>query len=177
MAQTSKELVVQVSGGGTHIVSDISPLGAYDTKMGAGFSGGVGLRLGQHFSFRADVAYGKGEIQLSGTSIGADLTRMNGSAIAQIDLTSKSFRPYVLIGGGLTMLNQHTGDDPKQTVGHVVSGLGVSYRLGGSGASIFGEGRLYVSQPRGLVGNSSNAARVLFDAGFGAGLSYTFPWK
>lgn len=175
MAQDSKELVIQVRGGGLASLAPLDRNGAWDTKMSASFSGGVGLRVVDRLVARVDVAYAASPIQFRGADFNADLTRLFASAMAQIQFPrSSGLNPYFLLGGGITFLNQHTTADPKKQAGHAVGGAGVAYRLGGGGLSILAEGRVYVYQARGMVGSSLENPRVLWDGSFGAGLSYAF---
>lgn len=175
MAQESGTVTIQATGGGVHGLAKLDPNGIYDTKTGLGLSGSVGYQVIRTLVARADVNYSKGAIRASGSDYGADLNRVFASVMAQLQSPSSSgLNPYLLIGGGLTLLNQHTTIEPKKTLAHGVGGAGLAYQLGKSGVSILVEGKVYLYEARGMVGNSSDQQRVQFDASFGGGLSYAF---
>jgi hypothetical protein len=174
-AQEAGTVTLQATGGGVHGLAKLDPNGIYDTKTGLGLSGSVGYQVIRSLVARADVSFSKGAIRASGADYGADLNRVFVSAMAQLQSPSASgLNPYLLIGGGVTLLNQHATIEPKKTLAHGVGGAGLAYQLGKSGVSILAEGKVYLYQARGLVGNSADQQRVQFDASFGGGLSYAF---
>lgn len=174
-AQDTRELIIQVNGGGLAGLANLDRSGGYDTKASVSFSGGLGLKLVDRLVVRAEAAYASTPIRFQGADIDADFTRLFASLIAQIQYPRPSgLNPYVLLGGGGAFIDQHSTPDPKKTVAHFLTGLGIGYRLGGSGLSVLAEGRMYMYQPRGLVGGAVHEPRVMWDGAFGAGLSYAF---
>ena len=171
-AQGTHQVTLQVGAGGLHGLAKLDRSGAWDTKTGVSIFGSAGIQLGNNLVVRADVDYAKTPIQFQSADFGLDLTRVFASAVAQLQLPSGSLNKYLLVGGGAAFLNQHTSADPKQTVGTGIGGAGLAYQFGKSGVSLLAEGRLYVYQTRGLIGNQTGAPKVQFDASFGGGLSY-----
>lgn len=101
---------------------------------------------------------------------------MFGSALFEIrPLPESALRPYILAGGGVGFLNQHTTVKRKQTRGLLVGGLGLGYRVGSTPLSITLESKVYLYQAKGLIGSALSDSRVQADALFGLGLSYGIP--
>ena len=174
-AQDTRELFFQVNGGGLRSLSTLDRGGIYDTKTGAGFSGSLGVKIVNRLAVRADLSYAKTAIRFSGAEFGADFDRVFASLVAQLQFPSENgLNPYVLAGGGAAFLNQHATVDPKKTVGHFVGGTGLAYRIGKTGLSVLGETRVFLHQPRGLLGNALSDQRVQWDLFFGFGVSYAF---
>jgi hypothetical protein len=171
-ARGGHQVTLQVAAGGLHGLAKLDRTGAWDTKTGVSIFGSAGVQLAPNLVVRADVDYGKTPIRFQGGDFGLDLTRLFASAVAQLQLPSGSLNKYLLVGGGAAFLNQHTTIDPKQTVGTGIGGAGLAYQFGKSGVALLAEGRLYVYQTRGLIGNQTGAPKVQFDASFGGGLSY-----
>jgi hypothetical protein len=175
-AQDSREIMLFANAGGTRSLTSLDRNNVYDTGTGVGFGGGIGVKVIDRLVMRADVNYARTPVAFHGADLDTDLDRLALSLIAQIQFPSASgLNPYVLAGAGALFLDQHATVDPKKTLGHFLTGLGLGYRLGGSGVSIFTDGRLYMYQPRGLVGGDRHEARFQADFLFSAGLSYALP--
>ena len=176
-AQDSRELVLQVNGGAIHGLASIDRNRVYDTETGLSLSGSLGVKVIDRLVARADVNYAKTPLRFHGAELGSDIDRLFASLIAQIQFPGSSgLNPYVLAGGGAVFLNQHATTDPKKTVAHFLTGLGLGYRIGQTGVSMHAEGRVYLYQPRGLVGGDRDESRFQGDLAFSAGLSYAIPF-
>jgi hypothetical protein len=171
-AQGAHQVTLHVGAGGLHALAKLDRSGAWGTNSGVSVFGSAGIQLAENLVVRADVDWARSEIQFQGVDFGFHLSRIFATAIAQVQLPSGSLNKYLLVGGGAAFLNQHTSADPKQTVGTGIGGAGVAYQLGKSGVSLLAEGRVYLYQTRGVIGNQTGAPRVLWDASLGGGLSY-----
>jgi hypothetical protein len=171
-AQGAHQVTLHVGAGALHALAKLDRSGAWGTNSGVSIFGSAGIQLAENLVVRADVDWARSEIQFQGVDYGFHLSRIFATAIAQVQLPSGSLNKYLLVGGGAAFLNQHTSADPKQTVGTGIGGAGVAYQLGKSGVSLLAEGRVYLYQTRGVIGNQTGAPRVLWDASFGGGLSY-----
>jgi hypothetical protein len=175
-AQGSRELVIQATAGGLHGLASFNPRGVYDTRTSLGLSGAVGVKVVDRLVARGDLAYSKSPIEFHGAEIGADFTKVFGTALFEIrPLPESALMPYILAGGGVGFLNQHTTAKPKQTRGLVAGGLGLGYRVGSTPLSITLESKVYLYQAKGLIGSALSDSRVQADALFGVGLSYGIP--
>jgi hypothetical protein len=172
-AQATTTFVLQGGGGGLSPVTDLDRGHIYRTKTGMNLSAGAGIGVGERLAFRLDAAYSKSPVQFQGADAGFDFTRLFTSVVAQFQFPQDSgLMPFVLVGGGLSFINQNSTADPKKTTGHGMIGAGIGYRMS-SGLTIFAEGRGYGYQPNGIMQNGSEN-RFLADLTFGAGLSYAF---
>jgi hypothetical protein len=177
-AQGSRELVIQATAGGLHGLASFNRHGVYDANASLGLSGAVGVEIVDKLVVRGDVAYSKSPLEFHGAEIGSDFTKVFGSVLFEIrPLPAAAFRPYLLAGGGVGFLNQHTTANPKQTRGLAVGGLGLGYRVGSAPLSLNLESKVYLYQAKGLVGSAHSESRVQADALFGVGLSYGIPLR
>jgi opacity protein-like surface antigen len=175
-AQESREIMLFANAGGMRSLTSLDRNNVYDSGTGLGIGGGLGLQLIDRLVVRADFNYSKTPVTFQGIELDSDFDRLALSLIAQIQFPSAGgLNPYVLAGAGALFLDQHTTVDPKKTLGHFLTGVGLGYRLGGSGLSLFTDGRLYMYQPRGLVGGDRDETRFQADVLFSAGLSYALP--
>lgn len=174
LAQPGGRLFVRAHGGGVESLSSLHSNEVYAARTGPAIGGGLGYRVTEIFSVRAEVTRSVAPIDFQGADFGADLTRTYASLVAEFALPRERVRPYLLTGLGATVLRQPHPENDTPTFQHWVGGAGVEFGLGTGGLALLAESRLHVYQARGLVGSPVSDPRVMADASLAAGLLWRF---
>lgn len=174
VAQSAGGISIRAYGSGLSTLSSMDLNQVYDAKFGTGFGGGLGYRVTDIFTVRADANATSAELQARGVDQGSNLDRTFVSAIAQFQLPRDRIRPYLMTGLGAVRRTHEGSATTERWDGHWLAGLGIDVPVGGSGLSVAAESRMYVYQTKGLVNNPVSQKRVMTDAAVSAGLVYRF---
>jgi len=170
-------LVLRAQGGGYSPLAHLDESDKVDFKTGFNVGGGLGYQFNRYFAVRSNFTWGRAEardirVRPLNPIAGSKFDRFLYDADLQLRYPFRSgVAPYVFAGGGGVTVKEkdaRTADD-SFTKGAGKFGLGVSYLIPRSRASVYAEGATWIYK-----WNKDGFDKTQSDLSWSGGISYRF---
>ena len=145
-------------------------------KFKTGFSAGAMADLelwGDYLAIRGIFTFAQSELSRPGVATDTKFDKLFFAIDFKFQYPAPSgLTPYVFGGVGIVRAHEHGTSDIDYTDGAIRFGLGLSYRIPGSGVVVFLQGDGWVYDITGAEGALSGIDKTQFDLVYMAGLGY-----
>jgi len=178
-SEDGQHVVLAIAGGGFNTLAHLDDASTTNFKTGFNVAGSLGYEFNRYVAVRGNFTFARAEVQsdLVAPTIGAPSiigTKFNrflydGDVQFRYPLAGGA-APYLFVGGGgLTVKQDVTGNQPSFTKGAGKFGIGLSYQIPKSNVGLYAEGTTWVYKWDGFGFN-----RTQFDTTWNGGISYRF---